>query len=88
MVVQHSIVGRSSQWIRVMPPASAAARITPVNCGTKDSKVGRLMKIFMLDWPAATIGATSATVSAVGEMITVWKKTSAMACSRTRAASA
>ena len=87
MVVQHSMVGRSSQCTSVMPPASPVAFITRVNAGTLASNVGTVMNIFMLDWPPATARPTSARMSALGCTITVWKNTSAIACSATSAVS-
>ena len=52
-----------------MPPASPAAFMTRVNCGTFASNVGMHMKIFMLDWPPRTAGPTSSTIAALGVMI-------------------
>ncbi len=66
MVVQHSMVGRSSQWTSVMPPASPVAFIARVKAGTLASNVGMVMNIFMLGWPPATACPTSARMSALG----------------------
>ena len=88
MVVQHSMVARSSQWTSVIPPASPAAFIARVNWGTFASNVGMHMKIFMLDWPAAHGAADLAGDRGSGDTITVWKNTSAIACRATSASSA
>ena len=86
--VQHSMVARSSQWMSVRPPASPVACMTRVKSCAQASNDGRHMKNFMLDWPAATAGGTSATISGVGVSTTAWKKTSAIACRATSADSA
>ena len=57
MAVQHSMVARSSQWMSTIPPASPVAFINRLNSGAQASNDGTHMKIFMLDWPAATAGA-------------------------------
>ena len=71
IVVQHSIVARSSQWSSVMPPASPAAFITRANSGTLASKVCRHMNIFMLGCPPRTARGTSSTTAGVGVMTIV-----------------
>ena len=70
IVVQHSMVARSSQCTSVIPPASPAAFIARENWGTFASNVGMHMKIFMLDWPARTAGPTSS-ATRPGDTITV-----------------
>ena len=71
-----------------IPPASPVAFISRLNSAAQASNEGRHMKIFMLDWPAATAGRTSATSSGLGVSTTAWKKTSAIACRATSADSA
>ena len=86
--VQHSMVARSSQWINVMPPACPVARMMWAKSRAPASNDGKHMKIFTLDWPAATAGVTSARICAVGVRMTAWKNTSAIACCATSTDSA
>ena len=83
--VQQAMVDESSQWTSVSPPAAPAVCMTRVKASRQGSNEGKHMKIFRLDCPAATAGATSAQRSGVGSRTTAWKKTSAMACSATSA---